>query len=271
MPPSRYLIGCSLVAALGGLLFGFDTAVISGMDDALKAVFTLDDSWLGFTKASALIGTIIGSIVAGKPSDLYGRRAVLMVIGVLYLASAIGCALAHDWYTFVFFRFAGGLGVGGASVVSPLYIAEIAPARLRGRLVAITQFNIVLGIVLAFLSNYLIRQLQLGENEWRWMFGVQAVPSIAFVLLLFGVPASPRWLMGRGRTDEARQVLGKLGNEPDAVESELAAIKTSLDVAHHREHESLFQARYRVPILLAVAIAMFNQLSGINAVIYYAP
>jgi sugar porter (SP) family MFS transporter len=265
-----YILGCTLVAALGGLLFGFDTAVISGTTDALRSVFDLSDAGLGFTVASALIGTILGALVAGPPADWIGRRRVLVIIAVLYFVSAVGSAFPWDWYSFLFFRFIGGIGVGGASVVSPMYIAEISPARLRGRMVAITQFNIVLGILLAFFSNYLLAQLSLGDAEWRWMFGVEAFPAALFFVLLFFVPFSPRWLVSQGRTDEARAVLGRLGTDSGSVDEEVAAIQASLDLSHHSLREPFFRAKYRTPILLAVAIAMFNQLSGINALMYYA-
>src|SRR5512135_373460 len=177
---SGVLIMSTLVVALGGLLFGFDTAVISGTTETLKGVFRLGDFGLGFTVASALIGTIVGALAAGPPADRFGRRRVLFAIAVLYVVSALGCGLAWDWYSLLVFRFLGGLGVGAASVVSPMYIAEIAPARYRGRLVATTQFNIVLGILLAFFSNFVIAQLELGATEWRWMLGVVAVPAAAF-------------------------------------------------------------------------------------------
>ena len=269
--PSALLIESTIVAALGGLLFGFDTAVISGTRDALTSVFGLSVNGLGFTVASALIGTIIGSIVGGRPADRFGRRAVLFVIAVLYLLSALGCGLAWDWYSFLLFRVLGGIGVGAASVVCPMYIAEIAPARYRGRLVAVTQFNIVLGILLAFFSNYGIARLGLGASEWRWMFGVQAFPAAVFFLLLFLTPESPRWLVGRRREDEARRVLQRLGTDAGGVEQELADIRATLSTSQHGPDESLFRWAYRRPILLAVAIAMFNQLSGINAILYYAP
>lgn len=265
------LIGSAIVAALGGLLFGFDTAVISGTTEALRSQYHLDKSSLGFTVAIALIGTIIGSILAGKPADIWGRKRALLVLAVLYFVSSLGSALAWDWYSFLAFRLLGGLAVGGASVVSPLYIAEISPARFRGRLVAAQQFNVVLGILLAFLSNYLIAQRNLGAAEWRWMLGIQALPSAAFFFLLFPTPESPRWLMGRGRDGEARAVLAKLGVHEDDLDREVAVIRRSLDLAHHEGADSLFQFKYRRPILLAMAIAMFNQLSGINALLYYAP
>jgi MFS family permease len=194
---SPTLLRSAIVAALGGLLFGFDTAVISGTTGALERVFQLSKAALGFTVASALIGTIIGAIAAGRPADRFGRRAVLLVIAVLYFVSAIGSALAWDWYSFLFFRFLGGLGVGAASVVSPLYIAEISPAPVRGRLVALTQFNIVFGILVAFFSNYLVARWLPDAEAWRWMLGVEAVPAAAFFFLLFAIPESPRWLILR--------------------------------------------------------------------------
>jgi sugar porter (SP) family MFS transporter len=268
---SAYVLRNTLIAALGGLLFGFDTAVISGTTDALQAVYGLSSFALGFTVASALIGTIVGALLAGRPADRYGRRATLFGIAVLYFVSAVGTALAWDWFAFLFFRFIGGIGVGGASVVSPMYIAEISPAHHRGRMVAITQFNIVLGILLAFFSNYLLAQASLGDSAWRWMFGVEAFPAAAFFLLLFLTPRSPRWLVSQGRLDEARAVLTRLGTDTDSVEAEIQEIQASLDLAHHRLNEPFFQRAYLKPILLAVAIAAFNQLSGINALMYYAP
>lgn len=263
------LLGAVIVAALGGLLFGFDTAVISGTTDWLKKEFDLSNFTLGFTVASALIGTIIGSIAIGKPADTHGRRSVLFLLAILFFVSSIGCAVAWSWWPFLFFRFIGGLAVGAASVVSPMYIAEISPARLRGRLVAITQFNIVLGILLAYLSNYVIGSLNIGENECRWMFGVMAIPSVIFFILLFFTPQSPRWLLARGRVEEARRILEKCGTDSGNVEEEIRDIQTSLDTEHHTLEEPLYCRKYAKPIFLAVAIAAFNQLSGINALIYY--
>ena len=179
--------------------------------------------------------------------------------------------MAWDWSSLLTFRFLGGLAVGGASVVAPMYIAEISPARLRGRLVAVQQFNIVLGILLAFLSNYVIAQIDTGPSAWRWMFGIQAVPSAVFFVLMFLTPDTPRWLVARGRVDEARSVLNRLGTDTDGVEQEIQEIVSSLDPEHHSVEEPFLTKKYKVPIMLAVAIAMFNQLSGINAVLYYAP
>lgn len=259
----------TLVAALGGLLFGFDTAVISGTTEALQVVFDLDGFWLGFTVAIALIGTIIGSFAVGGPADRYGRNQVLIVLAVFYFVSAVGSALAGSWLSFLFFRFLGGLAVGGASVVAPLYIAEISPAHLRGRLVAVNQLNIVTGILVAFFSNYVVAQLVEGETAWRWMFGVEAFPALLFFGLLFLIPASPRWLVKRGRTDEARSVLQRLGAAK--IDIELAEIVASLKAEAGQNTSALFQKTFRFPIFLVVALAVFNQLSGINALMYYAP
>jgi len=265
------LIRATVVAALGGLLFGFDTAVISGTTHWLQEIFNLSSFWLGFTVASALIGTILGAILVGRPTDVYGRKKILFILAVFYFVSAVGSALAWDWISFFFFRFLGGLGVGGTSVVSPMYIAEISPAKVRGRLVAVTQFNIVLGILLAFFSNYLIVGLDLGEVEWRWMFGVEALPAIAFFFLLFFIPFSPRWLVAKGSIDEAKSVLEICGTDSGNVNEEIKEIQASLDLKHHSIKEPFFVRKYTKPIFLAVAIAMFNQLSGINALMYYAP
>ncbi|MGC8640769.1 MAG: sugar porter family MFS transporter, partial [Isosphaeraceae bacterium] len=267
---SGQLIFSTMAASLGGLLFGFDTAVISGTTDALTAVFGLNSFWLGFTVASALVGTIVGSVLVSRPADVWGRRQTLALLAVFYFVSAVGCGLAWDWYSLLAFRFLGGVAVGGASVVAPMYIAEISPARLRGRLVAVQQFNIVLGMLLAFLSNYAIARVDSGPSAWRWMFSVQAIPSAAFFVLMFLTPDTPRWLVARSRLDEARSVLNTLGTDTDGVEKEIQEILGSLDPSHHTMQEPFLTRKYKVPIMLAVAIAMFNQLSGINAVLYYA-
>jgi sugar porter (SP) family MFS transporter len=268
---SGRLLFSTIVASLGGLLFGFDTAVISGTTDSLTRVFELDESWLGFTVASALVGTILGSVLASRPADIWGRKRTLALLAVFYFVSAVGCGTAWDWYSLLAFRLLGGVAVGGASVVGPMYIAEISPARLRGRLVAVMQFNIVLGISLAFLSNYVIAWVNHGPTAWRWMFGIQAFPSAVFFVLLFLTPDTPRWLVARGRPEEARSVLNTLGTDSGSVDQEIQEIQSSLETAHQGGEESLWQRKYKLPISLAVAIAMFNQLSGINAVLYYAP
>ncbi len=267
----KHLILSTIVAALGGLLFGFDTAVISGTTGRLQEAFNLSSFFLGLTVASALIGTIIGAITIGKPADRYGRKNTLYVIAILYLVSALGSALAWDWYSFLFFRLIGGLAVGGASVVSPMYIAEISPAKFRGRLVAITQFNIVFGVLLAFFSNYIITEMQLGPVEWRWMFGVETIPAALFFILLFRNPYSPRWLIAKNRVSEARAVLEDFGTDNGSVDKEIEEIQASLQHEQEGEKEVLLSRKYLKPIMLAVLIAMFNQLSGINAIMYYLP
>jgi MFS transporter, SP family, xylose:H+ symportor len=266
---SRHVFFATVVAALGSLLFGFDTAVIAGTTGWLTAVFGLNEAQLGFTVASALIGTILGSIIVGRPSDKYGRRRTLYSLAILYIISPIGCALAWNWWMFLFFRFLGGLAIGGTSVVAPLYIAEIAPARYRGRLVAVTQLNIVLGILVAYLSNYIISGLDLGVNECRWMFGVSAFPAIAFLGMLFSTPESPRWLVARERVEEARSVLRKCGADSNNVDQTIKDIQKSLTIEHLSLKEPLFTGKYRKPITLAVVFAVFSQLSGINSVLYY--
>lgn len=265
---TKTLLLSTVVSALGGFLFGFDTAVISGTTDALKAHFELSSNGLGFTVSSAIIGTFLGAWFVGKPADLYGRKKILSVLALFYLVSALGSALAWDWISFLSFRFIGGLAVGGASVVSPTYIAEVSPAQFRGRLVAITQVNIVFGMLIAYLSNYGLSNA-IVEHTWRWMLGVEAIPAALFFLLLFAIPRSPRWLMAQGEKTEARDVLLKCGSAD--ADKELNEISISLDREHHSQKEPFFTNKYRVPILLAILIALFNQLSGINAVLYYAP
>jgi len=267
MKINPYLLRSTGVAALGGLLFGFDTAVISGATRALTDAYHLTPDALGLTVASALWGTVAGALLAGIPGDRYGRRDSLRGMAVLYIISALGCALAWDWYSLVFFRSIGGLGIGGSSVLGPMYIAEIAPAKWRGRLVGFFQFNVVGGILLAYLSNYLLGLGGFGAAEWRWKLGVSAVPAIFFFLLLFGIPRSPRWLVKKTRIGEARSVLQKIGEAN--VEGELQNIITSIDADHGHANEPLFQRKYLLPIFLAVSIGMFNQLSGINAILYY--
>ena len=266
---TRQLLWNAAVAALGGFLFGFDTAVISGTTDALRLRFLLDSNQLGFTVASALIGTIFGSIGAGKPSETYGRRPVLRALAVLYFLTAAGCGLAWDWLSLVIFRFIGGLAIGASSVVAPMYIAEISPAALRGRLVALSQFNVVAGILAAYFSNYIIAGIIGGPetNAWRWMLGIAAVPSALFFLLVLRIPESPRWLVKAHRREEAAAVLRRMGN--DTPEMLVREIAESLHEETVSANEPFFQRKYLKPILLAVMVASFNQLSGINALIYY--
>lgn len=261
------LVKSTVVAALGGLLFGFDTAVIAGTTAALTRFYDLTPSGLGLTVSIALWGTVIGAMLAGVPGDRYGRRDSLRVMATFYLISALGCAFAFNWYSLVFFRFVGGLAIGGSSVLGPMYIAEIAPAKWRGRLVGFFQFNVVGGILLAYFSNYAIGLRDLGAIEWRWKLGVAAVPAALFFLTLFLIPRSPRWLVQKARTADARAVLELIGEED--AEGELADMVEAVRLEHQYGQERLFAARNRFPVFLAVTIAMFNQLSGINAILYY--
>jgi sugar porter (SP) family MFS transporter len=264
---SLFIIRSTIVAALGGLLFGFDTAVISGATHALTEVYRLSPASLGWTVASALWGTVIGAMLAGIPGDRFGRRDSLRGLAVLYLASALGCGLAWSWGSLVAFRFIAGLAIGGSSVLGPMYIAEIAPAKWRGRLVGFFQFNVVFGILLAYFSNYVIGTFSLGALEWRWKLGISAVPAAFFFVMLFGIPRSPRWLIKKQRLAEAREVLAASG-EPD-IEQEVQDIVESVQVQPGDKPERLFSWKYRKPILLAVLLALFNQVSGVNAILYY--
>jgi len=260
------LLRSTVVAALGGLLFGFDTIVISGTTQSLTDLFHLTPLSLGITVSSALAGTILGSMLASIPGEKYGRRDSLRILAILYLISAVGCAIAWNWTSLVTFRVIGGLAIGGSSVLGPMYIAEIAPATYRGRLVGLFQFSVVFGILLAYFSNYVIGTFNLGATEWRCKLGIAAVPAAFFLVMLLGIPRSPRWLAKKGRLGEAREVLRITGQED--YEQELENIVASIDAEHHAG-ESLFNGRYSFPIFLAVSIAMFNQLSGINAILYY--
>jgi len=266
MKLNPYLLRSTIVAALGGLLFGFDTAVIAGTTHALTELYRLTPVTLGITVSSALVGTIIGSMTAGIPGDKYGRRDSLRVMAILYLISAIGCAFAWSWTALVCFRVIGGLAIGGSSVLGPMYIAEIAPAKWRGRLVGFFQFNVVFGILLAYFSNYAIGLFGLAGNEWRWKLGIAGLPAAAFFLMLFFIPRSPRWLVKKRRVDEARDVLRLIGEQN--YEQELQDIVESID-AEHTQHDVFFSWKYRLPIFLAVSIGLFNQLAGINAILYY--
>ncbi|AKT51950.1 sugar porter family MFS transporter [Arsenicicoccus sp. oral taxon 190] len=266
------VIRSALVASLGGLIFGFDTAVISGTTDALKTQFSLSDSALGWAVGTALLGTILGALTAGQPADRFGRKKVLFVIGALYVVGALGTALAPSIVVLSIFRFLGGIGVGAASVCAPIYTAEIAPARVRGRLVGLVQFNIVLGILLAYLSNYLVRIIVHDEaTDWRWMFGVMAVPSVIFLLMLATVPETPRWLMANGHQEEGREVIGRLTQTREEAQTQIREIDASLADAANAPTVPFFTREHRKVILLAFMIAMFNQMSGINAILYYAP
>jgi sugar porter (SP) family MFS transporter len=267
MRPNLNLMKATLTGALGGLLFGFDTVVISGAIDALVRLYNLSPQGKGWTVAIALIGTVVGALGAGQAGQKLGGRETLRITAVLYVVSAIGSALAWNWPVLMIFRFVGGLGIGASSVLGPVYIAELAPARWRGRLVGAFQFNVVFGILVAYTSNYFIRTLHLGAAEWRWQVGVAALPALGFLVLLFGIPRSPRWSASKGRNDEALAVL-KLMGEPEP-EAELADIRAALAEEHATAHEPVFRWKYRYPLFLAISIGAFNQLAGINSILYY--
>lgn len=268
MKGNTYVILSAFIASLGGLLFGFDTAVISGAEKTIQQLFNLDGFWHGFTVAIALIGTLAGALISGKPADILGRKKALLAIAVLYTISALGSALTQNWIGFLIYRFIGGIGVGASSVIGPMYIAEIAPARLRGRLVTSFQLNIVAGILLSYFSNYWIAQL-ISHDAWRWMLGVICIPSVIFFVLIFFIPDSPRWLVLKNRLDEAKKVLRKIGSTDPL--KEVREIEASISKKDGVEREYLFTSMYRIPIILAVLVALFNQLTGINAIMYYAP
>ncbi|MBD0259944.1 MAG: sugar porter family MFS transporter [Cytophagales bacterium] len=261
----------SLVVALGGFLFGFDTAVISGAEKDIQNHWGLDVFAHGLTVSMALIGTVVGALLGGIPSDRLGRKKTLFWIGVLYFVSAVGSAVTANWWAFLFFRLIGGFGVGASSVTAPLYISEISPANSRGKLVALFQFNVVFGIMVSYLSNYLLAGI--GENDWRWMLGVEAFPALGFLLAVLAVPESPRWLIvKRGRTEEARAVLIQANPPGTDVDGIVADIVRSAEPAGYAHRKMpFFSWAYRRPILLAFLFAFFNQVSGINAIIYYAP
>ena len=256
----------AITAALAGFLFGFDVVVISGADKKLQLLWNSSDAFHGaVVMGMALWGTVIGAIFGGIPTNKWGRKKTLLAIGILYTLSAIGSALSNDPYVFAFFRFMGGLGVGASTIAAPAYISEIAPAKDRGRLVSLYQFNIVLGILVAFFSNYLLSGI--GDNDWRWMLGVQAIPAIIYTLFVITIPESPRWLISQSRVEEAKKVMKIISPDQD---SELLATQMEEDYADAPK-ENIFMKKYRFPLTLAFLVAFFNQMSGINAFLYYAP
>jgi MFS transporter, SP family, arabinose:H+ symporter len=261
------LVKSALTGALGGLLFGFDTAVIAGVTHSLQIHYALTEGEKGFTVAIALYGTVLGAIFSGPLGQRIGSRAALRIMAILYVISALGCALAGPWSSFLFFRFLGGLGIGGSSVLGPVYIAELSPAKWRGRLVGLFQINIVVGILLAYLSNAIIAHFQFGAIEWRLQLGVGVLPAALFLALLFTVPHSSRWLVTQNRLDEAYLILANLGS-PDS-KAEVDAIAESIRAEGGLTQHTLFQRRYGKLIFLAISIGFFNQLSGINAILYY--
>ena len=274
MGVNRYILRGTFVGALGGFLFGFDTVVISGTLAGLIQTYSLTTGEVGTLVSIALWGTVVGALIAGPLSQRYGSRDMLRVTALLYLFSAFGCALAPGLTFFLISRFIGGLGIGGSSVLGPVYIAELAPAKLRGRLVGTFQIAIVIGILIAYFSNYCISLLNFGRNEWRWQLGVAVIPSLVFFALLFAIPRSARWLTTTGNFDEAREVLELMGSPNSQVE--LDEIRESLHMEVSAKQTSLFERldshmRYGKPIFLAISIGAFNQLSGINAILYYLP
>ncbi len=257
----------ALIASLAGFLFGFDTVVISGADKKLQQLWNSSDAFHGtVVMGMALWGTVIGAIFGGIPTNKIGRKNTLLWIGILFFISALGSAFANDPFVFAAFRFIGGLGVGASTIAAPAYISEIAPAKDRGRLVAFYQFNIVLGILMAFLSNYLLKDV--GENSWRWMMGVQAIPSVIYLLLIMSIPKSPRWLLSKFKNEEARKVLQMMGQEADYEN-----MKKEIEIDNNNAaltNDNIFLKKYRKPLVLAFLMAFFNQLSGINAFLYYS-
>ncbi|GGF73053.1 sugar porter family MFS transporter [Wenyingzhuangia marina] len=262
----RKILMWSITAALAGFLFGFDTVVISGADKKLQLLWNTSDAFHGsVVMAMALWGTVIGALLGGIPTNKIGRKHTLLIIGIFYAVSAIGSGMANDPITFAVFRFIGGLGVGVSTIAAPTYISEIAPAKDRGRLVSLYQFNIVFGILVAFLSNYLLNGI--SENDWRWMVGVEAIPAVIYTLFVLTIPQSPRWLISKGRINEAKVILNTIDPNQD-VEKIIQGINNSND---NLKHENIFMKKYRFPLILAFLMAFFNQLSGINAFLYYAP
>jgi len=263
----RALLIYTFVAALGGLLFGFDTAVINGAMPFFTEFFGLDKTGQGWAVSSALLGCILGALFVGKPGDIFGRRYMLRILAVLFLVTALGTGLSSDFTLFVIFRFIGGLAIGGASVLSPMYISEIAPARLRGRLAATFQLAIVIGILVAFFSDYLL--LGAGSDNWRWMFIAGGFPALIFFVLLFFVRRSPRWLVKTGRIEEARATILAVNPETD-VEGILTEIRESINSEVMNKSMYLFKKPYLKLVLIGIAVGMFNQFTGINIIMYYA-
>lgn len=257
----------SICAALAGFLFGFDTVVISGADQQLQDAWGTSDAIHGsVVMAMALWGTVVGAIFGGFPTNAFGRKKTLLAIGALYFISAIGSALVDDPYIFAAFRFIGGLGVGASTIAAPAYVSEIAPQKDRGRLVSLYQFNIVLGILIAFLSNYLLRNT--GAEPWRWMLGVEAIPAFIYILFVLSIPESPRWLISKGKIEKAKATL-QIINPNINIQDKIMEIR--LQAENQVSGENIFMKKYRFPLILAFLIAFFNQLSGINAFLYYAP
>lgn len=258
----------SVTVALGGLLFGIDTAVISGAEQSIQKLWNLNVFEHGLTVSIALWGTVVGALFGGIPTDRLGRKKTLIWIAILYFISAVGSALAFDWYSFLFFRLIGGFGVGASSITAPMYIAEVSPATHRGRLVALFQANVVFGILVAYFSNYLLQDA--GEHAWRWMLGMEAFPALFFLVAVFFIPESPRWLiLKRGAVAEAERIFALIN--PVTARAEVDSVRADQSAHAASKGENLFHRRHRWPVILAFLFAFFNQVSGINAIIYYAP
>lgn len=258
----------SITVALGGLLFGIDTAVISGAEQEIQQLWNLNVFEHGLTVSIALIGTVVGALFGGIPTDKLGRKKTLFWIALLYFVSALGAALAPEWYSFLFFRLIGGFGVGASSIAAPMYISEVAPATHRGKLVALFQANVVFGILVAYLSNYLLQDS--GDNAWRWMLGMEVFPALFFLIAILYVPESPRWLItNRGLVAEAEAIFAVVS--PETAKAEVKAVLDEQAKSAGMKEENLFSKKHRIPVTLAILFAVFNQVSGINAIIYYAP
>ncbi len=261
------LLFWSVTAALAGFLFGFDTVVISGADQSLQKLWGTSDAFHGsVVMAMALWGTVVGAFFGGFPTNKFGRKKTLLFIGVFYFISAIGSAFANDPWTFAMFRFLGGLGVGASTITAPAYVSEMAPTEKRGRLVALYQFNIVLGILIAFISNYFLSAI--GESAWRWMMGVEAIPALLYTVMVTQIPKSPRWLINQGQIEEAQKILRQLNSDKEVA---LLISEIQQNQSETASKEYIFLKKYRFPLTLAFLIAFFNQFSGINAFLYYAP
>lgn len=265
---STFLIVVSVVAALGGLLFGFDTAVISGTTPFIQPYFHLSDVGLGWTVSSLLIGCIVGVMLSGRPGDIFGRRNTLRAAALTFFISAIGSALAAKLWIFVTFRFFGGLAVGTASMLSPMYISEISPGARRGALVSLNQLAIVIGILIAFFSNYLL--VGAGADNWRWMLSVMGLPALLFFFSLLFVPESPRWMVQKGKHDKAFKVLSRI-NGPEKATTELRDIEASVANEESGTYREVFSKELRPLLMIGVLLAIFQQMTGINSIMYYAP
>jgi sugar porter (SP) family MFS transporter len=265
---TQNVISVSLIIAMGGFLFGYDIAMMSGTTSQLESIFNLNSTWLGFTIAIAILGTIVGTLIIGKPAEKYGRRKSLIVLSGLFALAAVGSATSFNWEILLFFRFVSGVLLGCITVVTPMFIAEISPAKRRGQLVLLNQFFVVSAIFLAFVVNYFLAQT-FGDGSWRWMIGVESLPAFLFFGLLFLVPESPRWLINQNRSDEALVVFRRI--QAENPEAEVALVKKSVDQELKIGHGNLFVKENRFPVMIAILIAAFNQLAGINAIMIYAP